>query len=125
MDEYGRTPLHYVCIDNPKDKCRDIAERLLSSGLDVNVQDNDAWTPLHFAAQERSAEVAKLLIENGADIDAKEINGNTPLWVAVMNSSQDTQVVGILVDAGANPDIKNNHGISPREIESELFDNET
>ena len=125
MDEYNRTALHHACIDNAPDQRLKVAKELIASGLDVNAPDNDSWTPLHFAAQANCLEVIMLLIENGADIEASEINGNTPLWVATMNSNENSQVVTALVNAGADPDAKNIHGVSPRDIEPELFNNET
>jgi len=125
MDEYNRSPLHYVCIDNTPDKMIKTAKELIAAGHDVSAPDNDSWTPLHFAAQANSLGVVKLLIENGANIEALEINGNTPLWVATMNFDKDTQVVTELVVAGADPDAKNIHGITPRDIEPELFNNKT
>ncbi len=125
MDEYNRSPLHYVCIDNSPDNSMKTAKELIAAGHDVNAPDNDNWTPLHFAAQANSLGVVKLLIENGANIDALEINGNTPLWVATMNFDEDTQVVTELVVSRADPDTKNIHGITPRDIEPELFENKT
>lgn len=125
MDEYNRSPLHYACIDNAPDQRLKVAKELITSGQDVNAPDNDSWTPLHFAAQANCVEVIKLLIENGANIEAQEVNGNTPLWVATMNSNNNTEMVTELVNAGADPDTKNIHGVSPRNIEPELFNNET
>ena len=123
MDEYNRSPLHYVCIDNAPDSRLEIATNLIALGHDINALDNDNWSPLHFAAQANCPEVINLLIEKGANIEAKEINGNTPLWVATMNSSQGSQAVDVLVDSGSNPDEKNIHDISPRDIEAGLFNN--
>ncbi|NOQ79744.1 MAG: hypothetical protein GQ546_10130 [Gammaproteobacteria bacterium] len=125
MDEYNRSSLHYVCIDNAPDKRLKIAKELITSGQDVNAPDNDSWTPLHFAVQANCLEVVNLLIENGAYIEALEVNGNTPLWVATMNFNEDAQVITMLINVGADPDAKNIHGISPRDIEADLFNTET
>ncbi len=125
MDEYNRSPLHYACVDNQPSERLKIAEELIASGYDINAPDSNNWTPLHFAAQANCPEVVKLLIENGANIEAREVNGNTPLWVATMNSNQGAQAVEILINFGANPDEKNIHGISPRDLEEDLFNSET
>lgn len=125
MDEYNRSPLHYLCIDYEPSERLKVAKELINSGDDVNAPDSNSWTPLHFAAQANCYEVTKLLIENGANIEAKEINGNTPLWIAVMNFDEDTHTIEILINSGANPDAKNNHGISPRDIEADIFKSET
>ena len=49
--------------------------RLLSDGADANAQDDQGFTPLHFAAASRtSVEVAQLLLDAGADINARNHN---------------------------------------------------
>ena len=56
----------------------------LANGTDVNVQDFDGWTPLHWAAMEGHKKIAELLIANGADVNLKNMDGNTPLQYAAM-----------------------------------------
>lgn len=95
----GRTPLHKLIISgfsNPaeilglgasdgnriikrkEDEICCIIEYMISNGAEINCQDNDARTPLHFATMLRSARIKKLLIELGADTTLKDKNGNTP-----------------------------------------------
>jgi protein phosphatase 1 regulatory subunit 16A len=45
---------------------------------DVNVVDNDLWTPLHAAATCANLEICKILIEHGADLLAVNTDGNMP-----------------------------------------------
>lgn len=53
---------------------------LLSLGASANEPaQNDGFTPLHLAVQERRIEAIKILIEAGADLEAKDHNGKTPL----------------------------------------------
>jgi ankyrin repeat protein len=118
MDEYGRTPLHYVREESE-------ARKLIQSGLNMDHQDDNEWTPLHFAAQDGKLEVARTLIDSGANINITDINGNTPLWVATMNSHDQSEVVGILLMHGADPLQKNNHDVSPNDISPELFNAKT
>ena len=125
LDEYLRSPLHYVCIDHPREQWLSIARKLIASGEDINRQDKHGWSPLHFAAQEGAPEIASLLIEAGANIEPVDENGNTPLWVAAMHSHHGSEVANILLANGADPDKENKHGISPREISPELFENAT
>jgi len=54
-------------------------QRELNKGADVNAMDDDAWTPLNYAAFVGHKEIAELLIAAGADVNAKDDDGKTPL----------------------------------------------
>ena len=114
-DEYGRTPLHNAVID--KELVR--VKELLAAGADVNARDRENWSPLHYAAQDHSLDIARLLVDAGAAIDAQDAEGNTPLWRAVMNAYHGDALIEFLKDLGANPEIENNHGISPKDLEDD------
>jgi len=48
-------------------------------------------------------------------VDARDAFGKTPLAVALFNvRDRDGEVISVLLKAGADPDAKNNHGISSR-----------
>ncbi len=52
---------------------------LVLEGGDVNAQDEDGETPLHWAmAREGNYDVARLLIENGADLGNSDVDESTP-----------------------------------------------
>ena len=57
----------------------EVVKQHLSAGADVNVQDFDGWTPLHWAAMEGHKKIAELLITNGADVNTIDVDGKTPL----------------------------------------------
>ncbi|MFW2392449.1 MAG: ankyrin repeat domain-containing protein, partial [Methyloceanibacter sp.] len=56
----------------------------------------------------RPTDIAKALIEAGADVDAQANNGMTALMIAALNNS--APMIGLLMDAGADPSLKNAQG---------------
>ncbi len=80
----------------------------------VNAADEKDFTLLHMAARDGNLRLALLLINRGADIDT--IDGEhraSPLgWAAFFGR---TEMVEILIDAGADPMQPNIHGLTPRQ----------
>jgi len=109
VDGYGRTPLHYAAGDS---RSGEVA-KLITAGADINAQDDNGWTPLHFAAQASCAECTSALLEAGANTALQDSFGNTALWRAVFESKGNGSVIQLLRKAGANPHVKNKHGVSP------------
>jgi len=108
-DRCGRTALHYAALNNELLEVR----RLLETDFAASAVDAAGRTPLHFAAQEYSVDAAKLLIEHGASVDAQDSYGNTPLANAVFYSQGRGELIKLLREAGADPQLENKHGISP------------
>jgi ankyrin repeat protein len=94
----------------------DDVARLLGEGADVDAVDADLRTPLHAACQQGEVAVAALLLRSGAPVDVPDKWGNTPLWRAVFGNHADPELVAMLLDAGADPDLKNGSGRSPRDM---------
>ena len=86
---------------------RDVCERLIALDADVN---KTGWTPLHYAAARAHDDIVKLLLAHYAYIDAESPNQTTPLMMAAMYGSAST--VSILLDAGADPRLRNAKGLS-------------
>ena len=117
-DREGRTPLHYAALEDRADDVRE----LLDAGAEVNAQDRGGYTPLHFAAQQGSISAATLLVAAGAQVEIADGFGNTALHKAAFQfQGGDPALIRLLLDAGADPDIRNNTGKSPREV-ALLFD---
>lgn len=112
LDELGRSALHHAVLKD----LTEIAELLLRAGLDVNRKDRNGHTPLHFAAQEHLPHLARRLLDAGADIDAADHHGNTVLSKAVFYSMGRGDVIELLLDRGADPDLPNLHGVSARQL---------
>lgn len=113
VDEFGRTPLHYVPVDLPADRHASETQRLIDEGCDPDLQDRKGWTALHFAAQARSTDAARVLITAGANVELTDSFGNAPLFRAVFCARGEVGVVRLLLEAGADPNRKNKNGVSP------------
>ncbi len=94
---------------------------LIEAGADVNAKDSNTWTPLHYAASRGHLEVARVLITARADLNAKgdsrsfvqEFDSGTPLHLAVRGDH--AELVGLLMDKGANPEVRDKYGRTPLE----------
>ena len=82
---------------------------LVENGANVDLQDKDGLTALHYACQtDNSCEVVSCLIKNGANINACTGNKVTPLMRAAKKGNSD--VVSLLIAHGANVDLKDKDG---------------
>ncbi len=84
-----------------------LVKKLIERGADVN---KPGWSPLHYAATHGHLDAMNLLLENHAYIDAESPNGTTPLMMAAHYGSP--QAVKLLLQAGADPQLKNQLGLS-------------
>lgn len=112
-DPQGRTALHQAAVAGQADE----VARLIAAGEDVGAVDMALMTPLHLACQQGGLDVARALVAAGAPVDAQDGYGNTPLWRAVFAfQGGDPALIRLLLDAGADPDRKNNSDRSPRDM---------
>lgn len=92
---------------------------VLEFGANTNVRDSNGNTPLHNALLKKDTKydaTIQLLINNGADINAQNYDGDTPLHRALIN--YDYETASLLMDKGANTDIANKKGITPKLMSS-------
>jgi ankyrin repeat protein len=111
-DKEGRTPLINATIENQYDTVKVLIEKRAN----VNEQDNNGYSALHFASQNYYINIAKLLIESNADVNIKDLHGNTPLFRAVFNSMGRGEMISLLLTNGADKNSCNKHGISPLKL---------
>ena len=112
IDRAGRDEFLNAVIDG------DIGavERLLAQGYDPNVVDRAGRSALHFTAQNNHAELTSILLKAGALHSSRDHNGNTPLSDAVFSYQGAAECVSVLLSAGADPDMVNDYGVSPRAL---------
>jgi len=80
--------------------------RLIIAGAAIDIQDNDGWTALMWAASSGHAEIVRVLIDQGAAIDIEDNDGRTALvWTADRGH---IETVRLLIDKGAAIDIQDN-----------------
>src|SRR4029453_17481857 len=100
-DESGRDELHYAALRNDVT----LVGQRLAAGVSPSLRENrEGYTPLHFAAQDGSAQAAEALLARRGGVDAFSKRGQSPLWLAVMNSQRapDGDIVRMLLRHGAD-----------------------
>lgn len=114
-DNNGITPL-ILAVENGN---YPIVERLTQKAQNFDVQQNDGWTALHFAAHSGNkidddytqSKIAKAILATGANVDIQIPTGETALSIAIGNNK--TLVAKTLLEANAKTDIKDNNGWTP------------
>ncbi|CAG0906265.1 unnamed protein product, partial [Cyprideis torosa] len=108
-DEYGRTPLLLACQEGHASQVRD----LVNHKADVNAKERRGWTPLMWASfAGHEATVEFLVRETNVDLEERENFGG---WTALAYAAREdqTQVMRILLDEGAEVDAEDSEGITP------------
>ncbi len=70
--------------------------------------EEQGFTPLHWAASEMQEHLVAYLLQEGAQVDAVDNSGETPLMVAARKGN--AQIARLLLDKGADPSIRNKGG---------------
>jgi ankyrin repeat protein len=84
---------------------------LLKCGIEVDIKNEDGYTPLHVAANHGYKEVTQLLLNNGANVSIVDRDGKTPLISAAENGY--VELVQDLVNADAILDVTCKDGLTP------------
>jgi ankyrin repeat protein len=72
---------------------------------ETNVNElQDGWSPLHLAAHFGHYNAVELLLQNNADVHVRSENemANTPLHAAAANKNNRSEMIGLLLEHGAN-----------------------
>src|SRR5689334_28550 len=92
-------------------------ESILSGGVDPAAQNKFGFTALHCAAmacnrldEATAVALVKMLINAGAPVNAVARDGRTVLFMAA-EFSRWVEPLKLLIEAGANPNVRDSHGI--------------
>ena len=107
MPHYSSEPLNWAayCGNVPA------VRALLKSGVDVNTDLFEGYTPLHVAARQGHTPVVKALIEAGADVHKEAYRGFTSLHRAAVTGH--APVIKELIKAGADVNTTDDDGTTP------------
>ncbi|KAK4085024.1 uncharacterized protein Triagg1_14 [Trichoderma aggressivum f. europaeum] len=123
-NEYGQTILH--CLIHNGDEPTTL--RFLEYGPNCNAVDNMGNTPLHALMQQPklTAELVKAVLAGGVDPNARNHDGVTAILIWNKSSGDRTDILDILLEAGADINAVDTHGNNPifRSLPLFLFMNE-
>lgn len=120
----GQTPLHLTVVRghyepaimdalstvargilyNPDDGAAVVVQMLIDNGALSDLQDNDAFTPLHYAINSNDMKLARLLVDLGASCTVSDSNGLTPsmllknIYEIAYNEIEPYKIKGYLID---------------------------
>jgi ankyrin repeat protein len=113
----GLTPLMFAA----RDGCTECGKMLVEAGADINLSDPENISPLMMAIMNTHYDLAAYLIKKGANPNKWDFWGRAPLYAAVdmntlprggrpdlpsLDETTALQVVQLLLDAGANPNMR-------------------
>jgi ankyrin repeat protein len=122
QNQQGDTPLFWAVVKNNLP----MVQLLLENGgqQSVNIQGQQGYTPLHAAAAKVKSNLpmVQLLLDNGAQesVNIQNEYGYTPLHLAAMSNSRD--IIGILLDNGADKTITDNENRTTEETRTFIRD---
>ena len=109
-DRAGATLLWHAASLNRKK----LVEWLVANGANINTQDENDFSALHIATQEKHTDMVLYLLRNGANVNIRDKFGNPPIMR--INRSTPRELFSILMENGADVDLKNIAGVSFRDI---------
>jgi ankyrin repeat protein len=115
VDAVGKTPLHVACESAD---CLEVCQYLvdLMENLDIDLMDDEGWTPLHLACYKGRVALTKWLLRDmhaNPKLGIKE-DGSTPMHLACQEGF--VEIVKLLLEQGGDSaKTADNAGITPRE----------
>ena len=125
-DINGRTPLHFVSLNNLKVESRNYDDNSRENGFDYGmgkscsnitsiidalIREHRKSTELRLKKMNETASEGKLNEEQEEYVNTRDKNGNAPLFYAIKSEKSD--VVAKLLRVGARIDVVNKNGFTP------------
>lgn len=115
LDSFQNPCLHRAAVSCNQEAGAANVSALLRYGAKFDAQDRHEDTPLHVACEVGNDDIAAILLAAGADVDPRNEFGCTPLIEAVncmpqVSGSSALCTVRVLLDAGADPNLRNDAG---------------
>jgi ankyrin repeat protein len=93
----------------------DVVNALMAAGASVRGTESTGINLLHWAVIADRPNMIPILVKAGVPLNATDENGYTPLMYAATIDFGHTESLKALLDAGADPSIRNDEGRTPRE----------
>ena len=95
---------------------------LLDHNTDINIQDKDGCTPLHWCAIGGNENLCRLLLEHNADVNIQDKYGSTPLHLSARRNRDCSEIIDLLVKYGVqNLSIRDAKGRTPLQMAVRLW----
>ena len=91
-----------------------LLELLSFNQININFQNENGWSALHFACDEGNLKIVDLLIKSKIDLNLKNIEKKTALHISVLRGYFD--ITKLLLENGANINVKDNEKNLPLHI---------
>jgi ankyrin repeat protein len=124
----GCTPFHLAVRRPDNEKAIDL---LIQHGADLSITDPAGRNALLVSVSSHQKEYIELLVSKGIDINSRDNDGNTALHYPLINVLKNKlylpyskEIVKILMEEGADPQIRNKQGKSPMDLAVESGENE-
>lgn len=118
LDDYERNALFAAIVNANTAKAID----LISRDIEINLQDSNGQTPLHFCASHANFDIAKAVLEKGANVNTRDKYGNNALQTAVFNGQRTKyyDIVKLFLRYNADANNINNASNSPLDFANQI-----